>query len=584
MNPDARRKIIRAWHWRTLLHLPVGLFSLGTAITVASLIATTVFVLWVALEADAFCCTWTAGLILYMFLYLQSQAMVNGMDAILAEVRQPGKDHWNRAVHTVRVLGLLGAISGAFFASLAGSYVYPLAVEPFLIISSGLSFFFCALRFSSDVLDTFITVIDFSWPPLLFYGVTILAAPALAAWFHDGAVVPIVVWTFSAGSWFHCSVECTARVHDHLAPVLLAPSVGTQRKGRVEHRSRSRLFIQSLLAIFVVPFLPVAALLATLLAPTEQLAPVIVGFAVGLATIWYAFPRMFWSTGKHLLVLVSGRPLFYGQAREKLESKPTVAKPLRLRGMSIRRRDLFAGCSVFIWTLTLLTQGVLIEQNMQDFGINEYDTSLQRTANNTSFVGLRFKVGDKVLMQANFTVQEGVQPATVDDEDMNPLCLATVKGVHIPELNHLAVSSYPTAISGEDHFSPALLPGWELRHRGHGPGGSPVRFYDMHSAERNLSVVVIKGTTVVGLVDWLRDVDLWIEGALFSHLAPIFLPGLTWWPNRLVASAIAAIGSIHVTPDRDRFYHVSADWEPSVTLIHRDLSWITSTTFRIGKS
>ena len=46
------------------------------------------------------------------------------------------------------------------------------------------------------------------------------------------------------------------------------------------------------------------------------------------------------------------------------------------------------------------------------------------------------------------------------------------------------------------------------------------------------------------LIDWLNDVDLWIEPALFRGLG-IFLPGLALWPDGILSTIFAGISKAH---------------------------------------
>lgn len=141
-----------------------------------------------------------------------------------------------------------------------------------------------------------------------------------------------------------------------------------------------------------------------------------------------------------------------------------------------------------------------------------------------------------------------------------PLCLARVQGVSLAQASLLAQAAYFQCRSKDQLTFLSRLFGME-------PVGAncrndvPIKPHDtvVFAHLRNaagLNVITIRGTHVLDLVDWLADIDVWLEGTLVS-LASVGLPSLALWPVTLLSKVTAFVDAQIETsfgPRRRRYY------------------------------
>ena len=80
---------------------------------------------------------------------------------------------------------------------------------------------------------------------------------------------------------------------------------------------------------------------------------------------------------------------------------------------------------------------------------------------------------------------------------------------------------------------------WVLRYSAESEGINSATFFDVHSASRNLSVIVIRGTSPISPLDYLQNIALYVEVGIYQA-STLLLPLFGMLPQSLAVDAIAA--------------------------------------------
>jgi hypothetical protein len=84
--------------------------------------------------------------------------------------------------------------------------------------------------------------------------------------------------------------------------------------------------------------------------------------------------------------------------------------------------------------------------------------------------------------------------------------------------------------------------------------GDRVYFYEIVDNAHNTSVVTVRGTTVFDFVDWLADMDEWLEAGVFQLFATV-LPGLSLWPHEARSQVLPWCSDVGCPTESDNAFN-----------------------------
>lgn len=166
---------------------------------------------------------------------------------------------------------------------------------------------------------------------------------------------------------------------------------------------------------------------------------------------------------------------------------------------------------------------------------------------------------DAVQGRADFDLRQPSAAEHSSERDGYVFCSARVHNLTLVDYALFSLLPYfedssADAAARNALYRQAFFPDFELVAR-QAPLVTRVQFLDLYSAERNLSVIAVRGTGLFDMLDWVQDLDLWVEAGTFQFFSLLF-PGLNLWPTDLVAQVIKIISNIDaILTDRNRFYH-----------------------------
>jgi hypothetical protein len=148
-----------------------------------------------------------------------------------------------------------------------------------------------------------------------------------------------------------------------------------------------------------------------------------------------------------------------------------------------------------------------------------------------------------------------------------PLCSTRVQGVSLQEAALLAQAAY-FGTDDQRLFLGKLFPALEpVAVPAPRPHETVVFRHFRESAGANpLNVISIRGTHVFDTMDWLQDVDIWVENVLFA-VSGVGMPSLALWPITLMSRTIHFIDT-HVATSlgerRRRYFEPVVDYVGTV--------------------